>query len=328
VFVLPARPTILTGGPACGASASFDAIGSAAAAQHRAVARLTAAPGAPLRPRVLAALEGAVDTIARHGAGEASVAALRSVLVSFRASPDPDDLAYAVALGALAAAAGEARWAIVLVAEDLHAARRADSEALLAAAAAVVGYEPAFAAIVSASHAATVATQVATRRAWADVALRVTTDVFADLVDRVARCHGRRFDDSAIDALVRAGHGAATFVLAHAAVAWESTVEDTITAAQVREAGVGATEHGTADLRRAWTAHLSLGQRRCLRAVAADGSRAVGLDEVARRLGDGTRFGLSGGMLDTVLTSLVQRGLLIVHDGTAELAVPGLAAML
>ncbi len=50
--------------------------------------------------------------------------------------------------------------------------------------------------------------------------------------------------------------------------------------------------------------------------------------ERSQAIGGEARFGLSPGMIETVLCSLVQRGLVVVHDGIVEIAVPGLATIL
>lgn len=325
---VPAGPTVLTGGPVAGARATLDALEAAAPGMRFAVARCGATPGAALRPLVIAALDRAVETVTEADPSGPAGSRMRAVLETFRSTPDPDDIDYAPVLAGLTAAAGEARWGLVLIVDDLHAAARRDSQALLDTAATVARRTPSFRPIASASHAATVGIDVATRRGWDDVPLRVRTATLTELVGRVAWRHHRRFDDEAVDALVRAGRGIASYVLAHAAATWESTRSETITADQVRVASARDGDPTLAELHRTWTAALSIGQRRCLRVVAQDGDRAVDVDEVARRLGHGTRFGLSGGMLDSVLTSLVQRGLLIVQDGRAELAIPGIAVLL
>lgn len=325
---VPAGPTLLTGGPVAGARATLDALEMAAPRMRFAVARCGATPGVALRPLVIAALDRAVETVVRADPSGSAGARMRAVLEVFRSTPDPEDIDFAPVLAGLTAAATEARWGLVLVVDDLHAAARRDSEALLDTAATVARRAPSFRPIASASHAATVGVEARTRRAWDDVPLRVRSATLAELVGRVAWRHHRRFDDEAVEALVQAGRGIAPYVLAHAAATWESTRRETITAEQVRAAASRDRDPTLAELHRSCTAALSIGQRRCLRVVAQDGERAVDVDEVARRLGHGTRFGLSGGMLDTVLTSLVQRGLLIVHDGRAELAIPALAALL
>ena len=325
---VPVLPLLLTGGAGTGGRATLDAIARHAAGERWAIARLDARSGCPMRPRVADAFDRAVETIVHAHTDDAAIARMRAIVGSFRTSVEADELAYAPVLGALASVVGEAGWGILLVVHDLHAARRGESEALLAAAAAVMAYNAGFRAIVSATHRSSVATEGATRDAWTELPLLLTAATLADVLDRAAARDDRRFTPDAIDALLRASGGVAELALAHAATAWDSTQAAAITADRVAVAGERAEAAFTSALRAAYSTQLSLGQRRYLRAVLAHGESGADLDQVAQELTDVTRFGLSEAMLDTVLVALVQHGLLFVHDGRARVAVPGLSRIL
>ena len=327
---LPARPTLLTGGVAHGARATIDAIVGRAAVEHWAIARVAARPGHRLRPAVAAGLDHAVETIARDadGNGDVTAARMRTIVEAFRNSAEPDDLTYAQVLGALAAAAADARWGIMLAVDDVHAAHRRESESLLGAAAAVTAYNTSFRSIVSATHRSCVATERATRDTWVEVPLTLTTNALTGVLEGVAARHDRCFAPDAVAALFRASDGAPDFAVDQAALAWTSTRDPVISAACVAAAAEPADAARTARLRATWSSQLSLGQRRYLRAVAEHGERGAEVEIVARDLGGVTRFGLSPSMLDGLLTLLVQRGLLVVHEGMARIAVPGLSRIL
>ena len=325
---LPARPTLLTGGVAHGARATVDAIVGRAAVEQWAIARVAARPGHRLRPAVAASLDHAVEMIARARSGEVTAARMHTIVEAFRSSTEPDDLTYAPVLGALAAAAAAARWGIMLAVDDVHSAHRSESEALLGAAAAVMAYNTSFRSIVSATHRSCVATEPATRDTWVVVPLTLTTNALTEVLEGVAARHDRCFAPDAVDALFRASDGVPDFALAQAALAWMSTRDPVISAACVTAAAEPADAARRARLRATWSSQLSLGQRRYLRAVAAHGERGAEVEIVARDLGGVTRFGFSPSMLDGLLTLLVQRGLLVVHEGMARIAVPGLSRIL
>lgn len=328
---LTASPAVLlTGGPVAGARASLDALVSAASACPEVVtARTRAVPGAPFWPAVVHALDDVVEELVRRTGAGIDAIRLRTVVEDLRGPRGLDARAGALtaALDALAGGAAGLGTVVLLVIDDLHAAPRRDSEAVLDALGTVAASHDGFGAIASASHTATVGVDPASRARWTEVPLRVGAAAFAELDARVDACHGRSFEPRAIDELVRAGDGNLALVLAHATAAWESTSGPCISVEQVHAARGRAALATGAELRSSWTGRLSIGQRRCLRAIAQDGG-ASEVDAVAQRLGDGARFGLSSGMLDTVLCSLVQRGLVVVHDGVVELAVPGLATIL
>lgn len=325
---LPARPTLLTGGVAHGARATIDAIVGRAAVEHWAIARVAARPGQRLRPAVAAGLDHAVETIERDRAGDVTAARMHTIVEAFRSSTEPDDLTYAPVLGALAAAAADARWGIMLAVDDVHSAHRRESESLLGAAAAVMAYNVSFRSIVSATHRSCVAIEPATRDTWVEAPLTLTTNALSEVVESVVARHDRCFAPDAVDALFRASDGVPDFAFTQAALAWEATRDPVISAACVTAAAERADAARTARLRATWSSQLSLGQRRYLRAVAEHGERGAEVEIVARELGGVTRFGLSPSMLDSLLTLLVQRGLLVVHDGMARIAVPGLSRIL
>ena len=325
---LPARPTLLTGGVAHGARATIDAIVGCAAVERWAIARVAARPEHRLRSAVAAGLEHAVETIARDHTGDITAARMRTIVEAFRSSTEPDDLTYAPVLGALAAAAADARWGIMLAVDDVHAAHRRESEPLLGATAAVMAYNPSFRSIMSATHRSCVAIEPATRDIWVEVSLTLTPNALADVLGGVAARHDRCFAPDAVDALYRASDGVPDFAFTQAAGAWDSTRDPVISAARVTAAAERADAARAAQLRATWSTQLSLGQRRYLRAVAEHGERGADIEIVARDLGGVTRFGLSPSMLDGLLTLLVQRGLLVVHEGMACIAVPGLSRIL
>lgn len=325
---LPAQPVLLTGGAANGVCATLDAIVTRARVDQWAVARITAKPDRPLRVLVADGLDRAVETIVRHAADDVDAAPTRAIVEAFRSNNEADDLAYAPVLGAIAAAAADTGWGVVLVVDDLHAAARRESEALLGAAAAVAAYKASFRAVVSATHRTSVATESATRHAWLETPLELTSAALTHVLDSVAERHERRFAPDAVGLLLRASSGSAEVAFAHAALAWESTDSTVISAERVEAAGERADVAYTAALRERWSKELSLGQRRYLRVVSDHGERGADIDAVTRTLDDVTRFGWSASMLDLVLTTLVQRGLLIVNDGMARIAVPGLSRIL
>lgn len=330
--VLPAVPVLLAGATTCNARGTLDAL-VAAVDPAWPVARVRATPGVALWPGLVDALRAAafaLDDPTGEGSAPGSATPLVHVAMDDLAAPRPlDERADALtrALGIVADHASSLGRGLVLVVDDLHAAPRRDSEAVLRSAGVVGRDNRSLRAVASASHRSAVGIETASRARWTELSLRVTPAVLTELDARVARVHGRCFEPQAIDELVRSGNGAAGLVTAHAAAAWESTSSATITLEQVRAASAGFVRASDAALRGSWTGRLSIGQRRCLRAIADDGGRTE-LDAVARRLGDGARFGLSKGMLDTVLSSLVQRGLVVVHEGVVELAVPGLISIL
>lgn len=328
---LAASPAVLlTGGPVAGARSTLDAVEAAAGAGARlAVARVRAMPGAPLWPALVQVLDGLVEDLVRGGAASTDAARVRTAVEDLRRPVALDARAGALgsALEAVAAAAAAQGTVPLVIVDDLHAAPRSDSEAVLDALGRVAAANAGFGAIASASHRATVGVDPASRSRWTEVPLRVGTPALTELDAHVGAVHGRSFEPCAIDELVRAGDGNVGLVLAHATAAWESTSGPRISVEQVHGARGRAALATDAELRRSWTGRLSIGQRRCLRAIAEDGGSSD-VDDVARRLGGEARFGLSPGMIETVLCSLVQRGLVVVHDGIVEIAVPGLATIL
>ena len=324
----PVRPVMIIGVAGMGARTTMDAIVQRAATDHWSVARMQARPGHRLHHIVAEALDSAVETMSRDAPGDIGVARMRMIVEEFRRSIDADESAYSAVLGELAAASADRCGGMIVCVDDLNAADPSEACLLLRAFARVATPGATLRVVVSTTQRGGLDASGDPTAAWNEVSLHLTRDDLAEVVDRAALGHERQFTAKGIDALAQASQGVAEIAFDHARLAWDDTFDtriDTQHVAAVRERADLA--RATA-LRAQWSARLSLGQRRYLRALVDRGIDGVAPDDMLDAFGDVARVGLSPATLDSVLAKLVQLGLVVVHDGCARVALPGLAAIL
>jgi len=324
----PLRPVMIVGVAGMGARSTVDAIALRAAIEQWSVVRVQVRPGHRLQRSVADALDIAVEQLARDSPGKVGVARMRMIVAEFRRSIDADESAYHAVLGELTAAGAEVCAGMIVCIDDLHAGDLSESCQLLRALRGVATSGSSLRVAASTTHRPGGDSLGDATAAWSDVSLHLTRDDLAEVVDRAALGHDRQFTSKGIDALAQASQGVAEIAFDHARLAWDNTFETRIDSEHVAAVRERADIARATALRAQWSARLSLGQRRCLRALAERGADGVSRDHMIEALGDVARVGLSPATLDSVLAKLVQLGLVVVHDGYARVALPGLAAIL
>jgi hypothetical protein len=146
-----------------------------------------------------------------------------------------------------------------------------------------------------------------------DVAPLHPAEVVA-LVTARARDAGVQVEAGAAEAIAKATAGYPQLVLLYAGAAWDAAPGPSITAADVG-AGAATARDRLARLVLAPAFTVPPTARRYVRAVA-EADDPVDSEQIARRLGDTTRFGSGASQMDRTRDELVRAGLLSTVDGT------------
>lgn len=323
----PAFAMLLTGVHGCGTEATAALVTARAVEQRWRPVVVPVAPFRPLLGQVCDAIDAAADA---HDATAATDVAdrIRPITAGLRERRRFDG-AVGDALLALVRELSEAGWGVFVCVEHLHAASAPESEVLLSTLAELSEATGALRTVATATSAHAVGTERATRTAWIDVPLAATREQVAQVLGEARRV-GRTFNADAVEVVHRYCGGVAEIALTHAAVTFDMTCTEELTARDVEQTARRAETMWTARLHERWAGRLSLGQRRYLQALhAAAGAEWAVVDQVHDGLcRGGTRFAPSTAALDATLDALVREGLVMVQDGYVRVAVRGLAAIL
>lgn len=222
---------------------------------------------------------------------------------------------------------GGGHTGVLVAVDELHAASRAGCAMVFAAIERAAGSNRAMPVrvVVSATHRSSLATEPRTLEGFDELVLVLDLAGLAAAFGAAAASHGRELGIDAAQALHEASAGVGQVALEHAAVAWDATGGDIITAERVAAIGPQVVAARLAHMRSMYSSRFSLSERRYMRAIASYGTNQARLDDVQCRLRELSRFEISDSMLDAVSTELVRQGVLIVCEGVATIAVPGLA---
>ncbi len=178
---------------------------------------------------------------------------------------------------------------VLVCVDDLHAASRTECEQLFSVIAPGddMPEHPPLRFVASATHRSSLAIDQSTLGelcgALRDVELVLDAGGLAHAFGEVASVHGRALGVDAVLALHAASGGAAGVALEYAAVAWDATHSEVLTAECVNAVRAQVEAARQARLRATHSSRFSLGQRRYLSAVASRGASHARIEDVSRR---------------------------------------------
>lgn len=327
-----ATPVLLAGRSGAGCSTLLRA------AEHRADAHdwhygaASVAHDEPLRDAVARAIAAALTVFAARRPGAAGLRTAVDAVAGFAPSAI-DDLPIAVSHDALAVPRGDlsrdlrrllleiadglrdlvGRGVLVAI-DDLHRADPADAVATLRVFAEVMqDGQPVGLVAAGTPTLRWFAVSADLAPALVDVGPLAASDVAVLVTERV-RAAGAEATAAAAGAVARSTAGYPALVVLYAHAAWNAAGGDVLDEPSV-SAGAPAARDLLANLVLAPALAVPAAARRYLRAVAEADDPADSA-EVARRLGDTTRFGSGASQLTILRDDLVRAGILATVDGT------------
>ncbi|MFN0091114.1 MAG: ATP-binding protein [Acidimicrobiales bacterium] len=321
-------PIVVTGMAGVGRSAFCRAAAALAEDEKCSSAVLRVAPGQPLAGLVAVGFHQALASLVAKRPGSLAIPSIREALDRFCTARAEESAAFDGAasfptlepllrrlLTTIGDAALDVGGGLALVIDDLHVATPEEAGALLRAVAAAQSKRSGSVVLASSlpHHPAL---------AGAPAAVLELAPLGVDEVAEAVRVPARRehaaVADEAVAALAERTGGYPRLLAAYAHHTWNASPAPPLTAVDV-EAAVGAAEADlAASFYRPMLEPLTAGQRRYLRALSELGGVLAPFSEIARRLGDNTRFGAQGSQLAGVGASLIERGLIHSPDGARQ----------